>query len=179
MSENLRPTPETDAAEAAFVADWNRHRQVGWPSSAAVTKGFDKARIFERQRDVARENTKAWHGEYRALNDLHRELGLKHKEALRQRDEARYQLATATARAERAEARLREFCRENPSRWKRLELMDLRDQLREALEACDAAMEYMSEYDIPITLPAQVKAAIEAAKAHEKEMEAGHRACDV
>ena len=32
--------------------------------------------------------------------------------------------------------------------------------LLEALKACDEAMAYMSEYDIPITLPAQVKAAI-------------------
>ena len=32
--------------------------------------------------------------------------------------------------------------------------------LLEALKACDEAMSYMSEYDIPITLPAQVKAAI-------------------
>ena len=35
-----------------------------------------------------------------------------------------------------------------------------RDELLEALKACDEAMSYMSEYDIPITLPAQVKAAI-------------------
>ena len=88
---------------------------------------------------------------------------MKHKEALRQRDEAREQLATATARAERAEARLREFCRENPSRWKRLELMDLRDQLREALEG---VMEH-----VPVTLQCQASEAIESAKAHEKEME--------
>ena len=32
--------------------------------------------------------------------------------------------------------------------------------LLEALIACDEAMEYMSEYDIPITLPQQVKDAI-------------------
>ena len=32
--------------------------------------------------------------------------------------------------------------------------------LLDALKACDEAMSYMSEYDIPITLPAQVKAAI-------------------
>ena len=35
--------------------------------------------------------------------------------------------------------------------------------LLEALKACDEAMSYMSEYDIPITLPAQVKAAISKA----------------
>jgi hypothetical protein len=35
--------------------------------------------------------------------------------------------------------------------------------LLEALLACDEAMEYMSEYDIPITLPEQVKAAIRKA----------------
>jgi asparagine synthetase A len=32
-----------------------------------------------------------------------------------------------------------------------------------ALQACDEAMEYMSEYDIPITLPEKVKAAIRKA----------------
>jgi hypothetical protein len=32
-----------------------------------------------------------------------------------------------------------------------------------ALQACDEAMAYMSEYDIPIMLPAQVKAAIRKA----------------
>ena len=32
--------------------------------------------------------------------------------------------------------------------------------LLEALKACDEAMSYMSEYDIPITLPDMVKAAI-------------------
>ena len=33
-------------------------------------------------------------------------------------------------------------------------------ELLEALQACDEAMDYMSEYDIPLTLPAQIKAAI-------------------
>ena len=33
-------------------------------------------------------------------------------------------------------------------------------ELLEALKACNEAMEYMSEYDIPITLPDQVRAAI-------------------
>ena len=33
-------------------------------------------------------------------------------------------------------------------------------ELLETLIACDEAMAYMSEYDIPLTLPAQVKAAI-------------------
>ena len=32
--------------------------------------------------------------------------------------------------------------------------------LLEALKACDEAMSYMSEYDIPLTLPGQVKDAI-------------------
>ena len=35
-----------------------------------------------------------------------------------------------------------------------------RDELLEALKACDEAMSYMSEYDIPLTLPGQVKDAI-------------------
>jgi hypothetical protein len=35
-----------------------------------------------------------------------------------------------------------------------------RAELLEALQACDEAMSYMSEYDIPLMLPAQVKAAI-------------------
>lgn len=34
----------------------------------------------------------------------------------------------------------------------------------EALIACDEAMAYMSEYDIPITLPDKVKAAIKKAQ---------------
>lgn len=68
-----RPTPETDAAK--FYSDIG-----GW------VVGVAKCQTLERQRDVARENTKAWHGEYRALNDLHRELGLEHGKAIRQRD---------------------------------------------------------------------------------------------
>lgn len=39
-------------------------------------------------------------------------------------------------------------------------LLDERAELLEALKACDEAMSYMSEYDIPLTLPDQVKAAI-------------------
>lgn len=39
------------------------------------------------------------------------------------------------------------------------------DKLREALEACDEAMEYMSEYDIPLMLPEQVKSALETCNA--------------
>jgi hypothetical protein len=35
------------------------------------------------------------------------------------------------------------------------------------LQACDEAMEYMSEYDIPITLPGQVKAALKKATGEE------------
>ncbi len=34
------------------------------------------------------------------------------------------------------------------------------EELLEALIACNDAMEYMSEYDIPITLPQQVRDAI-------------------
>lgn len=37
-------------------------------------------------------------------------------------------------------------------------------EMLEALIACDEAMAYMSEYDIPITLPEQVKAAIKRAR---------------
>ena len=36
-----------------------------------------------------------------------------------------------------------------------------------ALQACDEAMEYMSEYDIPIPLPGQVKAALKKATGEE------------
>jgi hypothetical protein len=39
--------------------------------------------------------------------------------------------------------------------------------LLEVLLACDEAMGYMSEYDIPITLPEKVKAAIRKATAEE------------
>jgi hypothetical protein len=35
------------------------------------------------------------------------------------------------------------------------------------LQACDEAMKYMSEYDIPITLPEQVKAALKKATGEE------------
>lgn len=38
-------------------------------------------------------------------------------------------------------------------------------QLLAALKACDEAMSYMSEYDIPITLPDMVRSAIAAAEA--------------
>lgn len=37
-------------------------------------------------------------------------------------------------------------------------------QLAEALRQCDEAMEYMSEYDIPIMLPDNVKQALAAAE---------------
>lgn len=40
--------------------------------------------------------------------------------------------------------------------------------LLEALKACDEAMSYMSEYDIPLTLPGQVKDAIAKATGEEK-----------
>lgn len=45
----------------------------------------------------------------------------------------------------------------------RIQLQAQRDDLLEALKACDEAMDYMSEYDIPLTLPDQVKAAISKA----------------
>lgn len=40
-------------------------------------------------------------------------------------------------------------------------------ELLEALEACNEAMSYMSEYDIPINLPEKVKAAISKARGQE------------
>ena len=40
--------------------------------------------------------------------------------------------------------------------------------LLEALIACDDAMDYMSEYDIPSTLPQQVKSAIAKAIGEQK-----------
>jgi hypothetical protein len=39
-------------------------------------------------------------------------------------------------------------------------LTDAAADLLSALQECDEAMEYMSEYDIPITLPDKVKSAI-------------------
>ena len=40
-------------------------------------------------------------------------------------------------------------------------------ELVEALKACDEAMIYMSEYDIPLTLPSQVKDALAKAEGRE------------
>lgn len=40
-------------------------------------------------------------------------------------------------------------------------------ELVEALKACDEAMSYMSEYDIPLTLPSQVKNALAKAEGRE------------
>lgn len=40
-------------------------------------------------------------------------------------------------------------------------------ELVEALKACDEAMSYMSEYDIPLTLPSQVKDALAKAEGRE------------
>ena len=40
-------------------------------------------------------------------------------------------------------------------------------ELLEALEACNEAMSYMSEYDIPINLPEKAKAAIAKARGQE------------
>ena len=39
-----------------------------------------------------------------------------------------------------------------------------RDELLAALTECDEAMEYMSEYDIPLCLPERVKSAIAKAQ---------------
>ena len=39
-------------------------------------------------------------------------------------------------------------------------LLDQQAELLNALKACDEAMSYMSEYDIPLTLPDVVKSAI-------------------
>lgn len=47
-------------------------------------------------------------------------------------------------------------------------LKEQRAELLAALRACDEAMTYMSEYDIPLTLPAQVKAAIAKATGNQK-----------
>lgn len=43
---------------------------------------------------------------------------------------------------------------------KAVEYRKQRDELLKALQACDEAMSYMSEYDIPLHLPFRVKAAI-------------------
>lgn len=52
-----------------------------------------------------------------------------------------------------------------PNNWEaNASLIAAAPDLLEALKACDEAMSYMSEYDIPITLPAQVKAAIAKAE---------------
>ena len=40
-------------------------------------------------------------------------------------------------------------------------------ELLEALKLCDEAMSYMSEYDIPLTLPSQVKGALAKAEGRE------------
>lgn len=47
-------------------------------------------------------------------------------------------------------------------------LMAERDELLAVLKACDEAMEYMSEYDIPLTLPDMVKKAITNATTTER-----------
>jgi hypothetical protein len=48
-------------------------------------------------------------------------------------------------------------------------LIEAAPDLLDALQACNDAMEYMSEYDIPVTLPHQVKAAITKAKGETNE----------
>lgn len=42
--------------------------------------------------------------------------------------------------------------------------LDAFPDMLDALEMCDEAMEYMSEYDIPLTMPERVKDAINRAK---------------
>lgn len=48
--------------------------------------------------------------------------------------------------------------------WANARLIAAAPCLLEALEACHEAMQYMSEYDIPISLPGKVEAAIKRAR---------------
>lgn len=61
------------------------------------------------------------------------------------------------------EAHTRRVALVDEARKADLDLIAAAPDLLAALQACDEAMEYMSEYDIPITLPEQVKAAIKKA----------------
>jgi hypothetical protein len=146
MNTNERPTPETDGHR--FFSDIG-----GW----VVNSGF--ARNLELQRDEARDDANHW------LNVAERngQIANDWKAKL---EEANQQIAIANAICERAEARLREFCRSNPSRWTRLELMDIRDQL---LHALDCVMEEWNGGRHPNdcgTTTEIVREAIEAAKAN-------------
>ena len=59
----------------------------------------------------------------------------------------------------------RQFNAEASAELRRLHALNV--ELVEALKACDEAMSYMSEYDIPLTLPSQVKDALAKAEGRE------------
>jgi hypothetical protein len=150
MNTNERPTPETDAAY--FRRGITLYDLAG------------EMKRIERQRDEARDDANHW------LNVAERngQIANDWKAKL---EEANQQIAIANAISERAEARLREFCRENPSRWTRLELMDIRDQLLHALDCVMQDWEGGYRPEEAGTTIGVVREAIAAAKAHENEME--------
>ena len=68
------------------------------------------------------------------------------------------------AEIKRLHEEVQEQCRINGMGAEReARLMAVNQELVKALKSCDEAMNYMSEYDIPLTLPEQVKAAIRKA----------------
>ena len=67
--------------------------------------------------------------------------------------------------AEILELGSRQFNKEAAAELRRLHAINA--ELVEALNACDEAMSYMSEYDIPLTLPPQVKDALAKAEGRE------------
>ena len=67
--------------------------------------------------------------------------------------------------AEILEGGSRQFNEEAAAELRRLHALNA--ELLEALNACDEAMSYMSEYDIPLTLPPQVKDALAKAEGRE------------
>ena len=97
----------------------------------------------------------------------------KQPEALRLADELEYDwnvqdassaMWQAAAELRRLHEELQEQCRINGMGAEReARLMAVNQELVKALKSCDEAMNYMSEYDIPLTLPEQVKAAIRKA----------------